>query len=50
VDFEMFRIELAAALGSRDRSKGGGQVRLLLDERVGDAVTFALPTGAVRSA
>jgi hypothetical protein len=23
VDFEMFRIELAAALGSRDRSKGG---------------------------
>jgi len=27
-----------------------GQVRLLLDKRVGDAVTFAFTTGAVRSA
>ena len=28
----------------------GGQVRLVLDKRVGDAVTFALTIGAVRSA
>ena len=27
-----------------------GQVRLVLDKRVGDAVTFALTIGAVRSA
>ena len=27
-----------------------GQVRVLLDKRVGDAVTFAFTTGAVRSA
>jgi hypothetical protein len=27
-----------------------GKVRVLLDKQVGDAVTFALPIGALRSA
>jgi hypothetical protein len=33
-----------------DSDSGRGQVRLLLDKRVGDAVTFAFTAGAVRSA
>jgi hypothetical protein len=41
--------------GARPRSETigravDGQVRLLLDKRVGDAVTFAFTAGAVRSA
>jgi hypothetical protein len=35
------------ATASREKT---GQVRLVLDKRVGDAVTFALAIGVVRSA
>jgi hypothetical protein len=41
-----FRLEQLAT-ASREKT---GQVRLVLDKRVGDAVTFALAIGVVRSA
>jgi hypothetical protein len=41
---------IAKRLINRNRDGFFGQVRILLDKRAGDAVTFALTIGAVRSA
>jgi hypothetical protein len=40
----------ATSFPLHDKPAAYGQVRLVLDKRVGDAVTFALTIGAVRSA